>query len=204
LLLKARVALFGGTFDPVHDAHLQIAAAALRRFGLAKILFVPAANPPHKTDAVEASFEDRVHMLELACASEPAFEVSRIEEGTECSYSILTIERLRAAGVGPPAFLIGADAFAEIRTWHRWREVVQAVEFIVVTRRGAAWDTPEGAVVHELNGIDAPASSSAVRAALASSSGVRAAGAKGSAEVPVPAAVLAYIRACGLYQSQPL
>ena len=190
--LKARVALFGGTFDPVHDAHLQIAGAALRRFGLAKILFVPAANPPHKPDAVAASFEDRVRMLELACAGEPAFEVSRIEEGSEFSYSILTVEKLRAAGHGPLAFLIGADAFAEIRTWHRWREVVEAVEFIVVTRRGAAWQAPPGAVVHELNGIDSPVSSSAVRAALAA----------GTPEVPVPEDVWAYIHLRGLYRSQ--
>lgn len=190
--LKARVALFGGTFDPVHDAHLEIAGAALRQFGLAKILFVPAANPPHKPAVVVASFEDRVRMLELACASEPAFAVSRIEEGSEFSYSILTIEKLRAAGIGPLAFLIGADAFAEIRTWHRWREVVEAVEFIVVTRRGAAWQAPPGAVVHELNGIDAPVSSSAIRAALAA----------GTAHVPVPEAVLSYIHARGLYRSQ--
>jgi nicotinate-nucleotide adenylyltransferase len=155
---------------------------------------VPAANPPHKPDAVVASFEDRVKMLELACAAEPAFEVSRIEESSAFSYSIHTIEKLRAAGIGPLAFLIGADAFAEIRTWHRWREVVEAVEFIVVTRRGASWRPPPGAVVHELSGIDAPESSSAVRVALAD----------GTADVPVPPAVLAYIRARGLYQSQQL
>ena len=190
--LKARVALFGGTFDPVHDAHLEIAAAALRRFGLEKILFVPAANPPHKPAGVTASFEDRVHMLELACAAEPAFEVSRIEEGSACSYSILTIEKLRLPGTGPLAFLIGADAFAEIRTWHRWQDVVNAVEFIVVTRRGAEWHAPPSAIVHELNGIDAPVSSSAVRAALA----------KGEPDIPVPASVLSCIRDRGLYRSQ--
>jgi len=190
--LTARVALFGGTFDPVHDAHLEIASAALHRCGLAKILFVPAANPPHKPSAVIASFDDRVRMLQLACAPHPAFEVSRIEEGSACSYSILTIEKLLAAGTGPLAFLIGADAFAEIRTWHRWREVIALVEFIVVTRRGAAWHAPEGAVVHELTGIDASPSSSAIRAALAS----------GASGVHVPEPVLAYIHARGLYQSQ--
>jgi len=189
-----RVALFGGTFDPVHNAHLEIASAALRQYGLAKILFVPAANPPHKPSAVVASFDDRVRMLELACAANSAFEVSRIEEDTACSYSILSIERLLAAGSGPLAFLIGADAFAEIRTWHRWRELIALVEFIVVTRRGAVWNAPAGAVVHELTGIDDPASSSAVRSALAAD----------AAEVPVPDAVLAWIRTRGLYRSQQL
>lgn len=190
--LTARVALFGGTFDPVHDAHLEIASAALHRCGLAKVLFVPAANPPHKPSAVVASFDDRVRMLELACAPQPAFEVSRIEEGSACSYSILTIEKLLAAGSGPLAFLIGADAFAEIRTWHRWREVVSLVEFIVVTRPGFTWNAPDDARIHELTGIHASPSSSAVRAALAS----------GVSPIPVPAAVLAYIRARGLYRSQ--
>ena len=187
-----RVALFGGTFDPVHNAHLEVAHAALSRFGLEKILFVPAARPPHKPAGGEASFDDRVRMLELACAGVPQFEVSRIEEGSRQSYSILTIEKLLAAGIKPLAFLIGADAFAEIRTWHRWKEVVASVEFIVVTRRGSTWHAPDGAIVHELTGIDAPISSSAVRATLAS----------GDADIPVPPAVLDYIYARGLYRSQ--
>ena len=75
----ARTALFGGTFDPIHNAHLEIARAAADRFDLAKILFVPAANPPHKPGGATASYEDRVRMVELACAIDPRFEVSRIE-----------------------------------------------------------------------------------------------------------------------------
>ena len=188
-----RTALFGGTFDPVHDAHLRIARAALERFGLARVLFVPAANPPHKTAGVAAPYEDRVRMLELACAAEPAFEVPRIEEGTARNYSILTIEKLLAGGSGPLSFLIGADAFAEIRTWHRWQEVVAEVDFIVVSRPGAAWEVPPGAVVHELDGVELPVSSSEIRSRLAA----------GDCNIPVPAAVLDYIRRHGLYRSRP-
>ncbi len=187
-----RTALFGGTFDPIHNAHLRIARAALERFGLAKVLFVPAANPPHKAAGAAAPYDDRVRMLELACAGEPGFEVSRIEEGTARNYSILTIEKLLANGSGPLSFLIGADAFAEIGTWHRWREVVAAVEFIVVTRPGSAWEIPIGAVVHKLDGIEMPVSSSEIRARLAA----------GDFNVPVPAAVLGYIREHGLYHSR--
>ena len=84
---RRQTALFGGTFDPIHNAHIEIARAAADRFDLAKVLFVPAANPPHKQGAT-APYEDRVRMVELACAVDPRFEVSRIEEGTERSYSI--------------------------------------------------------------------------------------------------------------------
>src|SRR5689334_318123 len=114
----ALTALFGGTFDPVHNGHLAIAREAVARFDLDRVLFVPAGNPPHKLHGAAAPYEDRVRMAEFACEGYPRFEVSRIEAGTARSYSIDTIERLHAAGVGSLAFLIGADAFAEIQTWH--------------------------------------------------------------------------------------
>ncbi len=185
--------LFGGTFDPIHNAHIEIARAAADRFHLAKILFVPAAHPPHKAGGATASFEDRVRMAELACAVDPRFEVSRIEAGESRSYSILTIEKLKSRGIARLWFLIGADAFREIRTWHRWLDVVASVEFIVVTRPGATWETPPGAIVQELAGLDLPVSSSEVRRQLS----------ENASDVPVPAPVLAYIREHGLYRSQP-
>ncbi len=128
-------------------------------------------------------------MAELACAADARFEVSRIEEGSARSYTILTIEKLAASGIGPLSFLIGADAFQDIRSWYRWKDVVAAVEFIVVTRPGAAWETPPGAIVHELAGLQLPESSSDIRTQLMS----------GDAEVPVPESVLRYIRKQGLY-----
>jgi nicotinate-nucleotide adenylyltransferase len=190
-------ALFGGTFDPIHKAHLEIARAAADRFDLAKVLFVPAANPPHKPDGATAPYADRVRMAELACApasegGDDRFELSRIEADSPRSYSILTIEKLQALGIGPLSFLIGADAFAEIRTWYRWRDVVASVAFIVVTRPGARWEIPPGANVSELTGLQLPVSSSEIRARLAS----------GDLEVPLPQAVLAYILEHRLYRSQ--
>ena len=144
-----------------------------------------------------APYEDRVRMLELACAGDARFQVSRIEapasDDTEVrSYSILTIEKLLASGLRPLSFLIGADAFAEIRSWHRWQDVVASVEFIVVTRPGASYEIPAGAIVHELPGIASPVSSSMVRARILS-----------GGDVPVPDSVLAYIQDRGLYRSQP-
>jgi nicotinate-nucleotide adenylyltransferase len=188
--MRSRVVLFGGTFDPIHNAHLEIARAAADRFQLEKILFVPAANPPHKTDRAQAPYEDRVCMAQLACEGDPRFEVSRIEEGSSRSYSIETIEKLNAAGIAPLGFLIGADAFAEIESWYRWEDVVRSVEFIVVTRPGAAYRIPPGASVHELTGLSLPESSSEVRAAIA----------RGDLDVPVPPAVLAYIRGHRIYR----
>jgi nicotinate-nucleotide adenylyltransferase len=167
----------------------------LRRLhDVSSLIFVPAAVPPHKSEGPFASFEDRVKMLEVACAEsgEPRFSVSPIEQRFERSYSILTIEAMLSQGVSPLSFLIGADAFADIETWYRWHDVVRLVEFIVVTRPGAAWKLPEGARVRELTGLWLPISSSDVRRAIA----------HGDAAVPVPEAVSGWIRARGLYRSQ--
>ena len=89
-----RIAIFGGTFDPIHKAHLAVARSAADGFALDRVLFVPAAHPPHKSGVTHAPYEDRVRMAEIAVAGEPRFEVSRLEEGTARSYSIDTIEKL--------------------------------------------------------------------------------------------------------------
>ena len=190
-----RFCIFGGTFDPIHNAHLAIAKAALERFGLDHVLFIPAGNPPHKTGVTRTPFDHRARMAELACLTEPRFRVSRIEEGNERSYSIYTVERLQKMHPADAIyFLIGADAFAEIETWHRWQELVAMVDFIVVTRPGASYNVPVGARVHELNGIQLDVSSSAIRLALG----------RGEATTDVPAAVLNYARENGLYSPAPV
>ncbi|HTS65330.1 MAG TPA: nicotinate-nucleotide adenylyltransferase [Candidatus Acidoferrales bacterium] len=179
-----RLALFGGTFDPIHNAHLAIAQAAADRFQLDRVLFVPAAHPPHKRGATHAPYEDRVRMAELACAVDARFEVSRMEDHTARSYSIDTIEKVRArlATEDELYFLIGADAFAEIRTWHRWREVARAVRFLVVSRPGAHYEAPAEAACSVINEIDLPVSSSGIRRAIAA----------GERPTGIPEAVLQY------------
>lgn len=186
-----RTAIFGGTFDPIHCAHLTVAGEAAQRLKLDQVLFIPAANPPHKPDAVHAGFEDRYRMVELACAGQPGFIPSRLEEGAGKSYSINTLELVRATQAPGDHlfFIIGADAFADIGTWHRWHDVVAAVEFVVVTRPGHDYAVPPGARFHRLDTLALDVSSSAIRASLAA----------GEAPPELPSSVLAYIRKHKLY-----
>ena len=105
-------------------------------------------------------------MAELACQADPRFVASRLEEGEGKSYSVDTVERVRALGE-QPYFIIGADAFAEITSWHRWQDLVRLTEFIVVTRPGHPYATPPGARVHRLETVALPVSSSEIRRKLA-------------------------------------
>ncbi|MEO8372356.1 MAG: nicotinate-nucleotide adenylyltransferase [Candidatus Solibacter sp.] len=164
-----KLAIFGGTFDPIHEGHLALARAAAGRFALGRVLFVPAAHPPHKAGVTHAPYADRVAMAELACRGESRFEVSRLEQDTARSYSIDTIEKVRAA-LAPGDqlyFLIGADAFAEIQTWYRWRDVIESVRFLVVSRPGHLYLSPPGVVFDRIDDIEVPISSSDIRRDLA-------------------------------------
>lgn len=194
-IIRSRLAIFGGTFDPVHNAHLTVAREAVVQYGLSTVLFVVASNPPHKTGSTQASYEQRYRMVELACQQSPEFTPSRIEEDDSFSYSIHTIERVKAVA-GPEAlvyFLIGADAFSDIETWHRWSDVVREVAFLVVTRPGHHYITPPGATVYRLNTLAMPVSSSDIRASLAA----------GKVPGELPPAVVDYIRENGLYGYRP-
>ena len=191
-LFTMKLALFGGTFDPIHNAHLSLARMAADRFHLDRVLFVPSFHPPHKAGITHAPYEDRVRMAELACRDQPCFEVSRLEEGTARSYSIDTIEKVRGglASGDELYFLIGADAFAEIRTWHRWQDVAHKVCFLVVSRPGHVYDVPAGVSLYRLDSLDLPVSSSDVRRALAA----------GERPAEVPASVLEYTDRHRLYR----
>ena len=185
-----KTAIFGGTFDPIHRAHVLVAREAADAFSLDRVLFIPAANPPHKEAG--ASYEDRYKMVELACAGEPRFIPSRLEQGREKSYSIHTIEHVKAQpDSGEVFFVIGSDAFAEIRSWYRWEAVVRETEFIVVSRPGHAYSIPQGARVHRLETVALPVSSSETRQALA----------RGEIPDELPPAVAEYIREHGLYKT---
>ena len=187
-----KLAIFGGTFDPVHNAHLAVAREAATRFCLDRVLLIPAGRPPHKQGGAHAPYEDRVRMAEIAVAGDPRLRVSRLEEGTERSYSIDTIEKVRA-GLSPDDdlfFIIGADAFAEIHTWRRWREVAAAVGFIVVSRPNAEYSPPPEVQYVRLDTLRLEISSSEIRRALAA----------GDRPETLPPDVLTYIETRRLYR----
>jgi nicotinate-nucleotide adenylyltransferase len=186
-----RVCIFGGTFDPIHTAHLRIAEEALEKFSLSRILFIPAAHPPHKEASGLTPYEDRFRMVQIACKRYRAFVASRLEAGAEQSYTVDTLRRFWKE-LGPDDqlfFLIGADAFDKLETWKGWQELVKLTEFIVVTRPESEYRVPEGARVRRLAGLALPVSSSTIRARLAA----------GEATPELPAEVRAFIEKHGLY-----
>ena len=134
-----RIGLLGGTFDPVHKGHLQLGEKVLEKFGLDKIVFIPAAHPPHKNAAVVGDVEHRLEMLRVALNGNRQFELSRIEVSRNtASYTFDTIsEFTRESGDHARYhFIIGYDALAEIETWYRWKDLLTTANFIVAVRPG--------------------------------------------------------------------
>ncbi len=148
-----RVAIYGGTFDPVHNGHIEVARRVLELFELDEVIFVPACVPPHKRNANVTSAFHRFAMLALATEADQRLLVSTIElDAPEQPYAVETVERLRDA-LGKETelfFLMGADSWLEIRLWHQWKRLLSMCNFIVVTRPGYELD----AVVH----VDMPIS----------------------------------------------
>ena len=149
--LKARIGVFGGTFDPVHVGHLAIALAALESVPLERVLFVPARRSPLKDRDPLASVADRVTMLEAAIAGEPRFSLSRVElERDGVSYTVDTLDALRSQG---ELFLIlGSDALADLARWRRPDRIRELATILVAARPGA----PEPDPVHRARAFDAP------------------------------------------------
>jgi len=132
---------YGGTFDPVHTGHLAVARAARDALGT-DVAFLPAADPPHRA-APGASAPQRAHMLALAIANEPGFSVDRREfHRTGPSYTVDTLAELRAelGPQAPLAWLVGADAFRGLPSWHRWQALFELAHFVVAVRPGHGLD----------------------------------------------------------------
>lgn len=133
------IGLFGGTFDPVHNGHLQCASAALLEGGMDRIIFIPCAQPPHKNGHTICHFDHRLAMLEMAIQETEYFSVTDLEKQYSTpSYTVDTLDYFQEkTGSGISFhFIIGCDAFVEIESWHRWREVLRKTNFIIVTRPG--------------------------------------------------------------------
>lgn len=141
-----RTGIFGGTFNPIHLGHLRLAEMARERCALDQILFLPAADPPHKAVAGEASFAHRMAMVAAAIADHPAFALSDLEgQRPGKSYSVETLEILRKNHPDDELyFLVGMDSFRDIASWHDYRRLFTLAHLVVVPRPGVAFPrTPE-------------------------------------------------------------
>ncbi len=138
--MPPRDCYFGGTFDPVHCGHMAIAAAALASGEVARVVFLPAASPPHKGNRTLRPFAERLHLLELACGDDPRLVVSPLEaELPAPSYTARTLEVLVARGERPPvSLLMGADTLLDLPHWYRPERVVGLARFLVAPRPGVA------------------------------------------------------------------
>lgn len=198
----ARLGVMGGTFDPIHYGHLVTAEEALVQFNLDRVIFMPTGRPVRKTHRHVSSIEDRYLMTVIATASNPDFEVSRLEiDRPGDTYTVDTMIALREL-YGPRAelfFITGADAVREILTWKDAGRLTELCTFIAATRPGYEPD------------IEAPASGSAepaprvesmeVPSLAISSSDLRARVAqRRPVRYLLPEAVAAYIQKNGLYR----
>ncbi len=128
--------IFGGTFDPVHNGHLLTALALVRVGGFAKVTFMPTARPPHKSAAF-ATPQQRLEMLKLAVADQPAFEVSDIEllrEGPSYTIDTITELRRRIGDERQICLVVGQDMLADLPRWRRAEEVIRSARIITVCR----------------------------------------------------------------------
>jgi nicotinate-nucleotide adenylyltransferase len=202
--LRGATGVFGGTFDPIHVAHLAIAEAARETFGLRRVLFIPASQPPHKPGRSITSVEHRLAMVEAAVSGNAAFEVSRIEvDRAGPSYTVDTLAELCAADPGDHlALIMSAESYNELPTWHEPGRILELADVIVAPRDGHAEADPDliprrfpdsTAAIAFLDGPTIRLSASEIRQRAAAGRSVR---------YLVPDAVAAYIGDHDLYQDQ--
>jgi nicotinate-nucleotide adenylyltransferase len=135
-----RVGVFGGTFDPVHTGHLILAEQAREQGRLDEVWFVPAPRPPHKDEPALTRFEQRLEMLALALAGNPAFRIDELEkERAGPSYTADTLAELRRRHPGDDFFLlVGSDTLADLPQWHEPLRVLALAGLLVMARPGNA------------------------------------------------------------------
>uniref|UniRef100_A0A7C2E2W3 Probable nicotinate-nucleotide adenylyltransferase n=1 Tax=Ammonifex degensii TaxID=42838 RepID=A0A7C2E2W3_9THEO len=150
--LTVRIGLMGGTFDPIHYGHLVAAEDARFELGLEKVIFIPAGQPPHKPKERVSAAAHRVAMVRLAIATNPYFELSTIEvERPGPSYTVDTVAAFREQySAGELYFITGADAVAEILSWHKAEELLTLCQLVAVTRPGYVLE----ALRERLRGLD--------------------------------------------------
>ena len=132
----AAIGILGGTFDPVHNAHLAMAHAACEALTLKRVLFIPTGHPRYRRPAV-ASGKHRVAMLRLALSENPSFGIdSRELQPGATGYTVDTLRALHAEGMDDLFLLMGADQYAKLGSWHKPQEILQLARIAVFARPG--------------------------------------------------------------------
>jgi nicotinate-nucleotide adenylyltransferase len=200
----ARIGIYGGSFDPVHWGHLRPVIAAREQMRLDQVIYLPTAEPPHKTAQRFAPASARFTMVELALLEQPDLVVSDYEMRRGASYTVETLEHVRRELTGDRLFLlIGYDSWLELAAWRRFAELPQLAELVVMDRPGSAEapleavapplrEAAEAGRVSFLHGPRIDLSSRALRRAWAD-------GEPPTAE-QVPPLVLDYLRKYSLYR----
>jgi len=215
----ARVAVLGGSFNPIHYGHLLLADDVLEQLALDRVLFVPAGSPPHKPAGLLAPAPHRYEMVRRAIADHPRFEVSDIElRRPGYSYTVDTLRALTAGG-DEIFYIVGSETFLDLLTWREPRMIAALARLVIIPRAGSVFDT-EGAaaqkVLHEI-GVEggfvhaggAPPPPRGVLIVHATSlplsaSDLRRRVREGRSLVyRVPPAVIAYVHEHGLYRAEP-
>ena len=191
-----RLGLFGGSFDPVHLAHLALARSALAELQLDRVLWIPAGQPWQKARTMTPAAH-RLAMLEQALGGEPRFVLDRREiDRTGPSYTVDTVRELRAEHPGAEFFLlIGQDQYAGFHTWEGWPEILHQVVLAVANRPGVPPVVDPAVLRHPHRVVPLPMldiAATDIRARVARGEGI---------DHLVPPAVARYIDLNGLYQA---
>jgi nicotinate-nucleotide adenylyltransferase len=182
------LALYGGTFDPIHHGHLILARDAMERLGAERVIFIPAAISPHKLHLSPSPAQARRAMVAAAIADEPRFELDDRELAREGpSFTIDTVEAIHGERPGAKLlYLLGTDNLAALETWHRIDDLRRLVEFVVLERSTTGGTGEQASLPRRLD-----ISSTEIRDRIARGASIR---------YLVPESVRAIIESLPLYQ----
>lgn len=199
-MAKERIGIMGGTFNPVHQGHIDMARAAAAQENLDKVLFLPTGNPPHKHDGV-VDAEDRYRMVASAIAQDPRMVPSRLEiDRPGIIYTVDTLTLLKEKY--PKAqlyYIIGADTLMELKHWRNYEKVLTLCAFLICPRMGSASPAEMEQERKRLTEMGGELSYVRMSPVDTASTQIRQVLAQGQEPPLLPPAVMEYIRACGLY-----